>query len=216
MNHHNYILLLFMAMPFFLLGQEADKYAVLLQSGKIYPKENLKQFNKDNKDLKNSCFNGKRYMLIQFDNIPDAETREKLALLDIELKDYIPNLTYTAVFPDCIDFVGFKKLPVRSVFQLTTIQKMRTGLEKGIFPEWAVKEKGFVDLNVITHEKLELGLLMHNFKELGITVLENLANFRTITLRIPQENIAKLAELPFVQWIEPISPPDSIEINSEY
>ena len=202
-----------MAIPFFLFGQEVDKYAVLLQSGKIYPKENLKQFNKDNKELKNSCFNGKRYMLIQFDNIPNAETREKLTSLNIEIKDYIPNLTYTAIFPGCIDFTEFKKLPVRSVFALKPFQKMRTGLDKGIFPEWAVKVKGFVDLNVITYEKLEPGLMMEDFNKIGISILENLSKFQTLTLRIPQDNILKLAALPFIQWIEPISPPDTIELN---
>src|SRR5690606_25084974 len=78
-------------------------------------------------------------------------------------------------------------------------------------PAHAVQVTGFADLTVITFEKIPAAKIAAVLQKLQITMLEEMPAFRTFTLRVPQQNILRLTEQPFVQWVEPIDAPNTLE-----
>ena len=129
----------------------------------------------------------------------------------IKLQDYIPNLAYTAVVKEGFDINRLSGPNVRSVFRFNAIHKTVPALLKGNFPAHAMKEPGFVDLNVVTYEKLSVQKIQSAFAALKVTILEDAPVFRRFTIRIPQNKVQQLVALPFVQWVESIDPPNRLE-----
>jgi hypothetical protein len=147
--------------PGFLFAQDVKDYNLLLNAGKFIPEENISSLSKDAAVLKNSVYNGKHYVTLQFKNLPDQSVKNKLSALGIELIDYIPNLAYTATVPVNFDLAALKALPVRSVIQLNAKQKTEASLFKGVIPPHAVKQGGFVDVTIISYEKMNAAQIMH-------------------------------------------------------
>ncbi|MBK0402115.1 S8 family serine peptidase [Adhaeribacter sp. BT258] len=204
---------LFLALffPGLLFAQPNPDYTMLLNAGKFIPQENIQTLKPDAEVFRHSTFNGKSYVVVQFKTLPDQQQKVQLTAAGITLLDYLPNLAYTASLPQHFNPAQFKNLNVRSVFRLSAAQKTVPAVLKNNLPVHAIKQPGYADLSVITFEKLSTVTLQKEFSKLQITVLEEMPMFRTFTLRVPQKNLQKLLNLPFVQWAEPIDAPNKIE-----
>lgn len=204
-------LLTLLFFPGFLFAQDIKDYNLLLNSGKYIPEENISSVSKDAAVFKNSMYNGKHYVTLQFKSLPDQSVKNELAALGIELIDYIPNLAYTASVPANFDLASFKILPVRSVVQFNAEQKTAPSLFKGIIPAHAVKQVGFADVTIISYEKMAASAITHSLNAINASIIADNQVFRSFVIRVPQSFVKDLAGLPFVQWVEPIDPPNQLE-----
>lgn len=206
---HSILLVLFF--PVMLLGQEKNNYAVLLKSGAYTPEENIATLAKSADLFQKSLFADKHYVTLQFQSLPAQAMRDQLNAMGIQLVDYIPNNAYTAVLPASLDPAGLRALPVRSIFQFSIEQKTMPGLLSGNIPAHAIKIPGYADVTIVTYERLNAASITPALNNAGAVILEDMPVFRCFTIRVAQQNLAQLAALPFVQWVEFIPPPNQEE-----
>jgi hypothetical protein len=204
-------LLVLQFFPVLLFAQQKADYNIQLNTGKFIPEENTMFLTKSSEVFQKSFFNNKQYVTVQFYSLPGQSTKERLKAAGIILIDYIPNLAFTIALPSGIDPEVLRSFGIRSVFQFHTTQKAMPLVLSGPVPEYAVKEPGFADINVLTYEKMNRVDVAEAFKNTGAEIINETPVFRTFTIRIPTQNISRLAELAFVQWIEFIDPPNQPE-----
>ncbi|HRX94882.1 MAG TPA: S8 family serine peptidase, partial [Chitinophagaceae bacterium] len=204
-----YQLIILLAFPVFVVAQK--DYNVLLHSGKFVPAENISSISNNDAIMQSSLYQDKFYILIQFRALPGQPTKDRLKNAGIELIDYIPNLSYTAAVNKNTDISILKTFPVRSIYRFENIQKTVPALMRNEVPYYAIKQAGYADLFIITYEKLAAPGISSSISALGGSILEDMPSFRTFTIRIPFANIQNLISMPFVQWAEPIDPPNELE-----
>ena len=197
--------------PSLLFAQQKDHYRILLHSGNFTPVANAQKISSSTDVLTKSLFDGKHYATIQFYSLPNESQKKQLRSAGIELIDYIPNMAYTVAINKGVTASKLRSLNVRSIFKFTPTQKTVPALLAGKFPAHAVKTPGFVDVNVITYEKLSYQKIQAAFAALKTTVLEDAPTFRRFTVRLPQSKVKQLVALAFVQWVEFIDPPNQLE-----
>lgn len=194
-----------------LLAQKNQDYRILLHAGEFVPEKNIEAVTKNSPVFQNSLFGEKYYVTIQFNSLPDNETKQRLKAAGIELIDYIPNNAYTAAVAKNISIDIFKKFPIRSIFQFTTAQKATPEVLNQIIPPHAIPAADFVDVQVLTYEKLNTALIAASLQSVEAMVIEEKPMFRIFTIRAHQANLHLLTALPFVQWVEFVDGPNQIE-----
>ena len=204
-------LVIMLFFPVCLTAQASQDYNVLLHSGKFIPEENISSITKASTVLQQSLFNGKNYVVIQFKVLPTQLQKDKLKADGIELIDYIPNNAYTASVSAAANISAIKSVLFRAVFQFKPTDKAAPSFLTGSIPPHAIKQPGYADVDIITYEKLNAVNVEQAISFLNGTVIQDVADFRMFTIRIPESNAKELVKLPFVQWAEYIAPPNQIE-----
>jgi hypothetical protein len=204
-------ILLTLFFPAILLAQGSTDYNILLKSGTFLPDQNISRVVKSDEVFQKSLFNNRHYVTIQFYSLPDEAMKNSLRAAGIELMDYIPHKAYTAAVRADFSLETFKSFPLRSVFMFTAGQKTIPEVLRGEIPAHALYRGGYADLNIITYETIHTAALIPVLNSMEAILLEEMPAFRTYTIRIAKENIKYLAGASFVQWVEPIDPPNRIE-----
>ncbi|MEO5947264.1 MAG: S8 family serine peptidase [Chitinophagaceae bacterium] len=204
-------LLIFLLLPGMLFAQQKNDYSILLNSGNITPVENVNTLSKSSALFQNSLFGNKHYLTIQFYSLPDEAMKSKLKAAGITLEEYIPNMAYTATVPASMDVNNLKAFSIRSILQFSAAQKTRSEIVAGNYPSHAIKSFGTVDMTVVTYEKINAATIESSLKAIGAIIIVDNQVFRSFTIRVPQSSVNSLIGLSFVQWVEPISPPDKLE-----
>ncbi|TDH28838.1 hypothetical protein EXU57_01845 [Segetibacter sp. 3557_3] len=205
------VLTIIILFPFVNFSQSKRDYSVLLHSGKYTPPENLKTLSPDSLLFQKSRFSAKYYVALQFTELPGETVKQTIAQKGIQLFDYLPNNTYTAAIPQQFDVSTLKALPLRSVFRLEVFQKTTPEILKVSFPAHAIKAAGYADVTVITYETVNVASLLPALESLNTSILQELPMYRSFILRVPLNKITEVVDLPFVQWVEPIDPPNREE-----
>lgn len=192
-------------------AQKDQDYRILLHSGEFVPEKNIGVITKNSPVFQNSLFGEKHYVTIQFNALPDNATKERLKASGIELIDYIPNNAYTASIARDVSPETLRSFSIRSIFQFTAIQKATPEVLNKIIPPYAIPAADFVDVQVLTYEKLSSALIASPLQSVEAIVIEEKPMFRIFTVRVHQANLQLLAALPFVQWVEFVEGPNQIE-----
>ena len=200
--------LFFLLVPGYLFAQD---FNVQLHAGKFIPQENILTITKSDPVFQKSLFSGKHYVTIQLKTIPSQLLKDQLKASGIELIDYIPNYAYTAAVNPGVNVQALSAFPLRSIFQLNEKQKMHPALYRGEIPPHAVNQFGYVDVSVITYERISAAAVSASIQSVGGSILADVPVFKTFRLRIPQTAVQMLAGLPYVQWVEAIDPPNVLE-----
>ena len=201
----------FILTPVLLSAQNDKDYTLHLNSGKFIPAKNSGALIKSSPILTNSLFSNQYYVVIQFAGLPTNNEKASLKTGGIVLGDYLPNNAFIAIIGQNFNVDLLNSNNIRSVIQLSPDQKTVPQILKGNFPVHAIKSAGMVELTVTTYAKLSVAFLAATFKKLGVIVIEDMPMFRSFILRIPQQNVQQLIAQPFVQWVEPIDPPNVLE-----
>lgn len=204
-------LFLLVIIPGISIAQDKTDYSVLLNSGKFTPVENINEVSRTQEAFQKSLYTGRYYLILQFKSLPGQGLKDQLRTAGIQLVDYIPNLCFTASIPSDLNIDLLKSFPLRAVFRLNVSQKTVPGLLDGQWPAHAVKIPGYVDVNVITYEKITSSSIASDLGNLQARILMEMPAFRSFTLRVSQSTVAQLADLPFIQWVEFIDPPNEAE-----
>ncbi|MBI5857192.1 MAG: S8 family serine peptidase [Sphingobacteriales bacterium] len=191
-----------------LSAQKIQDYRILLHAGEFLPEKNIEAITKNAPVLQNSLFGEKHYVTIQFNTLPDDQTKGLLKSSGIVLIDYIPNNAYTAAIAKNINTDVLKTFSIRSIFQFTPEQKATPEVLNKIIPPYAIPATDFVDVTVLTYEKLTTQAIAASLQAVEAIVIEEMpAMFRTFTIRVHQSNLNILVALPFVQWVEFVEGP---------
>ena len=197
-------------------AQDDSRFSLLLKSGTIVPPKNITAENIDNYNRVASRTNGKALAVIQFEQIPSPSERLQLKQSGIELLDYVPNNAYTATITGSLEKGQLLNFKVRSVIELTPVQKMQPELAAGMFPAHAIKVAGTVDVWIsfptsYVFEEVKGQLAQKNIDVIG----SRLKEYRILELRIASGRLTELASLPFVEFVQVAPAPDkALNYNS--
>lgn len=205
------IILIFLLLPVALFGQVGQDYHILLHSGKFIPEENIINITKAAPVFQQSLFKGKHYVVIQFKALPTQLQKDDLKAAGIELIDYIPNNAYTASVSENVNNAVLRSSLFRAVFQFKPADKTVSAILAGSIAPHAIKQAGFVDLTIITYEKLSQFDIGSSLQTLGAAIIEDMPVFRSFVVRVPQDKMVQLVAMPFIQWVEFIDPPNVLE-----
>lgn len=181
-------------------------YDLLLKNGNYTVDENFRQLKVTSLPGEESV-NGNYYRWIQFYEIPDAPKRKELELLGVQLYQYLPAYTYIAAVYEKTDLTKLGTYGIRSVFVPRPEYKMSPELFNKEYPVWALKGNGKIDLNFIYYDGLDYKTVMNMMRNNGFELLEHDAFGRVMRTRISIADINKLAEIPYVTYVECVEMP---------
>jgi hypothetical protein len=184
-------------------AQEETKYQLLLKSGSFIPTKNISVPALDLLSHRLFRTEEKSFVIIQFENIPTDAERQLLINSGIELLDYIPHFAYTATIAGALKADIFQNVKARAIVDLSPQQKMDENLAYGIFPAWAVKIPGTVDVWISYPRSFSFETVSNELLQRNVEILSTVfKNYRVIALRIAAQRLAELASLPFVEYVQ--------------
>ncbi|MEY4891729.1 MAG: hypothetical protein RIQ34_341 [Bacteroidota bacterium] len=190
---------------------QADAYRLRLRGGEFTPEANADRIQAQSDYLTKTAFANKHYVLLQFQQLPNYTARQAMASEGIELLEYIPELAYTAAIRNDIEWTRLQQSGVRSITYLKAEHKTVPALLQGLAPNHAIMQPGWVDLTILTYERLDRSSIVGSLLSLGTQVLDEMPPFKRFTVRSPIANMTRIAALPFVQWVEFIDAPNQLE-----
>ena len=195
--------------------QDDDRYRLSLKTGSFTPVKNITASLIDTVNKKAFHPRGKSFIVIQFEKIPTESEKQQLRQEGIELLDYIPNKAYTATVTGLLNFTVLNRVKTRAIVELTPEQKMQPILAAGIFPNWAVKTPGTIDVwisfpKAFSYETVSNEIRTRNF---DITSTE-FKGYNIIALRIAADRIKELASLPFIDYVQ-AAPKEDEPVNNK-
>ncbi len=138
--------ILFCLFSIFSFSQRDTSSALQLRSGKVFTEKNITQENVKSFTDQLQKISGKSFAVLQFEQLPSESTKQELAASGIQLLEYISGNAYTICITKNIDHTILQRAGVRSILQLSPLQKMHPAMAKGIFPSWAITTPGMVDV----------------------------------------------------------------------
>ncbi len=201
-------LFVFVLFPGLLFAQANKDYNIVLNSGKFIPVENVNSLSKSSALFEKSLFDSKHYVTIQFNSLPNEAAKARMKAAGIELGDYIPHLAYTAVVSSAINPAVLQSFNIRGIFQFTPAQKTIPDILAKKIPAYAAKKAGYADVDIVPYDKITAAKILPSLTALGAELIAEYPMFRMYTVRVAQEKMPELVALPFVQWVEFISPPN--------
>ncbi len=187
------------------MGKEENKFTLKLKGGTYTPAANIDSFV-DGKVKLPVAFLENVFVIVQFNSLPSDNLKLVLAEKGIFLLDYLTANTYAAKIVGKDQFLLLKSSGVRSIFVLENRFKMDQGLLQADIPEWAVKESGTVDVNVIMFDWISPDLLKNEFQKIDARLITSKEQFRSLTVRVPLSQLSAFVSQPWLQWMETISP----------
>ena len=185
-------------------SQRDTSYALQLRSGKIFVEENITRDAVKNFTEQLQKVRGKSFAVLQFEKLPPEAKKRDLAESGIQLLEYIPGNAYTICITKDIDFAVLQGAGARSIFELTPEQKMHPAMVKGIFPSWARKTPGMLDVWISFPKSISFEEIKSLLREKKIEITSTEYNkYHIIGLRIIRQRLIEVASFPFIEYIEP-------------
>lgn len=191
----------------FLSPAKAQPYPLYLQSGFIVPEANLATFLLS--PVPADVYAGYYYRFLQFTDMPDREAQEAIRKSGLVLMDYVPKNTFMTAIPERYDRSKLASLGVRAVIQQDPSQKVSRSIAGG-FQDWAINERGTVDLDIQYHANIPLPAALAAAGKFG-RILGHQAQNRTISIRIRDTDLMKLTTEPWVFFVNSIAAPSEKE-----
>src|SRR6187399_2698393 len=178
--------------------------ALQLRSGKVFPEKNITQEKVKTFTEQLQKINGKSFAVLQFEQLPSESSKQDLAASGIQLLEYISGNAYTICITKNIDYTILQKAGARSIFELSPLQKMHPAMAKGIFPSWAIKTPGMVDVWVSFPKTISFDEIRNLLRSKNIEITTTQYNkYNVIGLRIIRNRLNEIASFPFIEYIEP-------------
>ena len=184
-------------------AQEETKYSLLLKSGSFVPEKNIVDNKLQSVSNRLTKAEGKSFVVIQFENIPGDAERKQLQSAGIELLDYVPNNAYTATIIGPLKTDVLKNVKVRAVVELTPQQKMEQTLAYRVFPSWAVKVPGTVDVWISFPKTFSLETISNELQQRNFEIISTtFKDYHVLALRVQSQRLTELAALPFIEYVQ--------------
>jgi hypothetical protein len=123
---------------------------------------------------------------------------------------YVQYATYLVLLPQNFDFKKLDPFSPRSVQAVTAEWKMARSLRELPFGDWAVRGD-YIDINIQVYPSLRIAEGAALCRQNGLEVLSEGIMNGFLQLRIHKDQVREVAGLPFIQYLELISPPGQKE-----
>ena len=188
----------------FSFSQRDSNSALQLRSGKFFTEKNITQENVKSFTEQLQKINGKAFAVLQFEQIPSESKKLELAASGIQLLEYISGNAYTICITKNIDHTILHREGARSIFELSPLQKMHPAMAKGVFPSWAIKTPGMVDVWISFPKTISFDELKQLFRERNVEITATqYSKYHVIGLRVIRNRLQEIASFPFIEYIEP-------------
>ena len=198
------ITILFCLFSIISFSQKDESSALQLRSGKIYTEKNITQENVKSFTDRLQKINGKSFAVLQFEQIPSEIKKQELAASGIQLLEYISGNAYTICITKNIDHTTLQNAGARSILELSAEQKMHPAMAKGIFPSWARRTPGMVDVWISFPKTISFVEIKNLLRSRNIEITTTKYSlYHVIGLRIIHSRLNEVASFPFIEYIEP-------------
>ncbi len=195
-------------------AQQKD-FTIQLKSGAFIPERNVTDEQLAALAARTMRIDQQFFLFIQFDNLPDAATRERLKKAGIELRDYISGNAFTAVGTSLPQRNLLESAGVRALVLPTAAQKMDVSLQYGLFPSYAVVVPGTVDVAISFPQGFSWEMVRKTLTDLRFDIIStDFIAARLVRVRVAAMRVAELASLPCIEFVQPALPADRTLNNS--
>ncbi|MCC5944985.1 MAG: S8 family serine peptidase, partial [Bernardetiaceae bacterium] len=213
---YSYSLTLAILMPILLLltmsqlYAQAPSQALEFKSGTEYPLSNIEDYQRGDLDLSPYLFEGKYHLLVQFEELPNAASRQIMRQEGLVLKDYMPKKAYFAELSPSLSANRLAQWGVRTLFPLQPKHKGSEAFEPENLPEWAQMSDGYLRISLTLSTQMDRANFQREaqklqlrppFREAFQIVYDN------VIAEIPKEKLSQLFDKPWVNYIEPAGQP---------
>lgn len=158
----------------------------------------------------NEIINGHYYRYAFFKQLPTATERARISEYGISFLEFVKTNAYLLQIPVGVTPQELGKLGISALTTVNAEFKCTPDLVGFNPPSWA-KIGDRTKVNVLVHDLISHEAAKNQFKLLNGIIDEFESDEHVITLTIPTKRVLELAALPFVRFIEPISPPNEPE-----
>lgn len=199
----NIFLLLFSTLVSGQKGADVD-YKLHLQNGLYSPKSNLSNYIPNQDFTRDELIAGKYYRILQFEEIPNAATRQEIANSGIDLLSYLPDYAYLAAIPTDIEVSLLKQFKLRSIIGLDWHHKLSPRLlDLHLGNEQLPKT-----LALRFPENVESAVITHLLQRKDIEVLGHLEEHHLFYISSKNIQLENLAKKTLVYYLDEV--PDEI------
>jgi hypothetical protein len=185
-------------------SQKDTNTALQLRSGKVFTERNITAENVNAFTDRLQKVNGKSFAVLQFDQLPNETQKKQLASSGIQLLEYISGNSYAICITKSIDAAVLQNAGARSIFELSPEQKMHPAMAKGIFPSWAIKTPGMVDVWISFPKTISFDEIRSLLTEKNIAITSfAYSKYHIVGLKIVRNRLTEVASFPFIEYIEP-------------
>ncbi|HET9745290.1 MAG TPA: S8 family serine peptidase [Chitinophagaceae bacterium] len=185
-------------------SQKDTGNTIQLRNGKVFTEKNITAETIKAFTEKLQKVNGKSFAVLHFDQLPGETSKQQLAASGIELLEYLPDNAYTVCITKSIDHMVLQNTGARSILELSPDQKMHPSMAKGIFPSWATRTPGKVDVWISFPKTISFDEIRQLLTERNIAITAiQYSKYHIIGLRIARNRLTEVASFPFIEYIEP-------------
>ena len=199
----NFIVYILLLTSTFLFGQSS--YNIQFQDEVVKIEENINAFQWDKMPDASKFKNG-YYGWIQFYETPNQDIQDDFKRQGLELIEYLPNKAYLFYFSENTSIQYLKDNGVRAIVPIEGQYKLSSKLKEPSYPDYALK-KDHVLVMLKFHKHANSAEVIRELEKQEVTVQQEFKIYNTFELAIPISSITSIANLPFVKWMELISPP---------
>ncbi|MCB9032398.1 MAG: S8 family peptidase [Chitinophagales bacterium] len=187
---------------------QTNKYEIGITTGVFIPNTTEKEDAIINKKLEKS-FQSKYFKLLQFYNIPSTTQKKEWELQGLKLTDYLPGNAYFAIIDENFNLQQIEN-QIRAIIPIDSRFKLEQSIfSKGI-PKHAI-QNGKAQLILNYYVGLNFNDILQTLKEKNIEVLLFDTLTTQINISILPNRLNELVALPFIQYIDAVSPEPILE-----
>lgn len=190
----------------FNLSFSQNNYTVQFQDNSFEFPENIQNFEW-NQMPERAHFDNGYFGWVQFYETPNQTVQNRFKNANLQLLEYIPHKAYLFFFPQNTSVNFLIDNGVRGIIPLEADFKISKELKNPPFESWAMDGDNYL-VNLQFHKNVTTQYVIDQLAALQIKVKQEYKNSDIIELSIPDNCLEELANLPFVRWIELITPPD--------
>lgn len=206
MKHFLSITLIILILTAELFAIPGNDRPIRFKSVTITPAGNLSAWMMQSVPFTERAVQGKFFRIIQFDRIPTPEERESLKSAGIELMDYIPELAWFASFSEDFQKTAITSSAILGIYNILPEYKTDASLWQQRYPSHALRNGNRIALTLGYWPILEPVAAREEITRAGITITSADDFGKTAVIEIPVTAIETVAALPFVMFLEPVSP----------
>jgi PKD repeat protein len=149
---------------------------------------------------------GQYYRIVQFFNLPDSRERKLMEQKGVQFLNYLPKNAYVVSLPAGFDLQVLSEGGARTIAPIQAIYKISPNLQTGSFEDFALKGDK-VKVILKSFENITPAVAKRLAEEAGVSILEAFGKSNLLQVLLDPADIEKVADLPFVKYLERIPPP---------
>lgn len=165
-------------------------------------------------DDRSTPFNNRIWCYLRFAEVPSAQQRANLALADVHLYQYQPDLRWFASMPTDVEPSMLELAGVDELIWKPLLQKADQRILSGHVPAYA-QTGNSVEAAIIVAATGEYGAMVSALEAKGIVIDSRFEPLGIFYVEGTQNALVDAAAMPFVVFVELPEPPAELEIEDE-